>query len=354
MKSEHVPFPSLEGGAARRSSRWKLLAAAGLAAVSGCGHQVAPGRTEAPAGLALPANAQTIEVVAEPYREKVDVMGSVASAARAQISAKLAAHVEQVFVTAGQTVTNGQLLVKLDDRDLRTQLAAAQVQLAQAESEQRRVAKLFEQQAATEQMKLAADTAAIAARAQLDRARVAMSWAEVRAPLGGIVTDRQIDAGDLAGPGQPLLSVYDPEQLRLEAAVPARLIPRLPLASDVAVTLENPPRETRGRVEEIVGEADLPSRTQKVKVRLVDGAGLRPGQFGRLWVEDLPREATFVPSSAVYRSGQLEFVQVAADGRAERRLVRAGRGDGRRVEILSGLKAGEKILAAPILQSGVE
>ena len=146
-----------------------------------------------------------------------------------------------------------------------------------------------------------------------------------------------------------MLSVYDPQNLRLEAAVPARLIPLLPLNAGVSVSLENPARETKGHVEEIVSEADAASRTQKVKIHLQDSADLRPGQFGRLWIGLPPREAMFVPQAAVYRSGQLEFVQVAADGRAERRLVKTGRADGARVEILSGLKAGETILAQPVM-----
>jgi RND family efflux transporter MFP subunit len=299
--------------------------------------------------MPLPANAQTIAVAMEPYREKIDVMGSVASASRSQISAKLSATVDRVFASAGQAVTNGELLVKLDDRDLKTQLAAAQVQFAQAETERQRVTKLFDQQAATEQMKTAAESAAIGARTQLDRALVAMSWAEIRSPLNGVVTDKQINEGDLANPGQPLLSVYDPKQLRLEVAVPARLIPLITLNADVSVSLENPARDAKGRVEEIVSEADPASRTQKVKVRLQDAADLRPGQFGRLWIELPARDAMFVPSASVYRSGQLEFVQVVADGRAEPRLVKTGRSDGSRVEILSGLKAGEKILAQPVM-----
>lgn len=342
-------FQSLEEPGRSFSNHWKFLAAAGLLVATGCGHKVAPGHTEVERGIALPADARVVEIASAAHREKIDVMGTVASAARAQISAKLSANVERVYVTAGQAVTNGQLLVKLDDRDLKTQLASAQVQLAQAETEQRRVAKLFEQQAATEQMKTAADTAAVGARAQLDRARVALSWAEIRSPLNGVVTDKQINDGDLANPGQPLLAIYDPQQLRLEAAVPARLIPRLALGAEVAVTVDNPERETTGKVEEFVSEADPASRTQKVKVRLADATNLRPGQFGRLWVEDLPREVLFAPASAVYRSGQLEFVQVAADGRAARRLVKTGRAGGDQVEILSGLQAGEKILAQPVM-----
>ncbi len=349
MKSQNEHFQSLEITTPQISNHWKFIAIASLLAITGCGHKVEPGRTQTESGIPLPANAQTIAVAMEPYREKIDVMGSVASASRSQISAKLSATVDKVFATAGKAVTNGELLVKLDDRDLKTQLAMAQVQFAQAESEQRRVTKLFEQQAATEQIKMVADTAAITARSQLDRALVAMTWAEIRSPLSGVVTDKQISEGDLANPGQPLLSVYDPKQLRLEVAVPARLIPLIALNAEVPVTLENPTRDAKGTVEEIVSEADPASRTQKVKVRLQDAADLRPGQFGRLWIAVPPHNAMFVPTAAIYRSGQLEFVQVAAEGRAEPRLVKTGRSDGSRVEILSGLKAGEKILAQPVM-----
>lgn len=342
-------FQSLETTAWQISNHWKLLAIAGALALSGCGDKVQPGHTAVENGIAVPANAATVVAKDEPFSERLDVMGTVASAARVQISAKLSAHVEEVFATAGQAVTNGQLLVKLDDRDLQTQLAAAESQLVQAATEKKRVAKLFEQQAATEQMKTAADAAASAAMAQAEHARVALSWAEVRSPLNGIVTDKQVDGGDLANPGQIMMSVYDPKQLRLEVAVPARLIPLLKLGDEADISVENPARQIKARVEEIVSEADPVSRTQKVKIRLPDGSDLRPGQFGRLWISVPPQPAMFVPASAIYRSGQLEFVQVAKDGRAERRLVKTGRSDGQRIQILSGLEAGEQILVKPVM-----
>ena len=94
---------------------------------------------------------------------------------------------------------------------------------------------------------------------------------------------------------------------------------------------------------------DAASRTQLVKVHLdgVEGDVL-PGTFGRLWVAAEAREAFFVPASAVSQIGQLSFVQVVRDGRALRRLVKTGPARGDRVEILSGLRAGDMILATPV------
>ena len=100
---------------------------------------------------------------------------------------------------------------------------------------------------------------------------------------------------------------------------------------------------------EIVSEVDAASRTQLVKVHLegIEGEVL-PGTFGRLWVEAEPREVLFVPASAVRQIGQLSFVQVVQDGRAIRRLVKTGPARDDRIEILSGLKAGDTVLVTPI------
>lgn len=327
-----------------------ILTGAVALLTAGCGHKTQPGQSAVPAGIAVPAQAPVLTLAAEAYRERLDVMGTVAAAARAQVSAKVPAEVREVFCNAGQTVTKGQLLIRLDDRDLREQLATATAQMEQAEAELRRVTALFDKQAATEQMKLAAETAARSAKAQVERATVALSWTEVRAPITGKVTDRQVDVGDLAAPGRPLLNLFDPSRLRLETDVPLRLVEKLPLGATVDVTLDNPARAVKGHVEEIVAEADPASRTQRLKIALESADGLRPGQFGRVWVEMDPRDALFVPVSALYRTGQLSYALAVTGDRAERRLVKTGRTTGDRVEVLSGLVAGDKILAQPVLQ----
>ena len=117
----------------------------------------------------------------------------------------------------------------------------------------------------------------------------------------------------------------------------------------VDVALARPARVFPGTVAEIVSEVDAASRTQLVKVHLDGVAGdVLPGTFGRLWVDAEPREAVFVPAAAVARIGQLAFVQVVRDGRAFRRLVKTGPARGDQIEILSGLRVGDVILATPV------
>ena len=311
--------------------------------------KVKPGKLENQASVAVPAEAATIAAQAESAPVRVEVVGTTASEEKINLSARIPAYVSEVLASAGDRVKKGQKLIVLDDRDIRQQLAGAEAQLNQAKTEYERAKQLFEKEATTQQALTAAESMYAGARAQVEQVKVMLTYAQVESPIDGIVTERRIEAGDLANPGMLLLAVYDPLRMRLEAPVPVRLVDRLALGQKVEVSLERPARVLKGKVAEIVSEVDAASRTQLVKVHLdgVEGDVL-PGTFGRLWVEAESREAVFAPAAAIRQNGQLAFVQVVRDGRAVRRLVKTGPARGDRVEILSGLRAGDVILANPI------
>jgi RND family efflux transporter MFP subunit len=314
--------------------------------------RVAPGRVPTPPGRPVPSEGIVAPVRLELVAPRVDVVGTVASEVKVNLSARLSACVREIAVTAGSPVTNGQELVLLDDRELREQATAAEAQFKQAEAEYARSRQLFDNKATTQQALTAAESLFIAARAQWERSRVMLTYARIVSPLDGVVTDRRVEPGDLAAPGRVLLAIYDPTRLQLEAAVPVRLLDKLPLGREVTLTLDRPAGERRGVVRQIVSEVDPLSRTQLVKVGILDlEPGILPGTFGRLWVEEEPRPALLAPVSAVIRVGQLEFVDVVQDGRAFRRAVRTGPTTGDRIEILSGLDDGEAVLIQPARRS---
>lgn len=335
-------------------AQWKIVVGIlGLVVIiawsgGACTSRVKPGKLDREAGLAVPAGAETFTVKSEPAAAKVDIVGTTASEEKINLSARIPAYVNEVFVSAGEHVKKGQVLVTLDDREIREQLTAAEAQLNQAQTEYERAKQLFEKAATTQQALTAAESMFTAARAQVEQVKVMLTYAQVTSPIDGIVTERRIESGDLANPGMLLLAVYDPTRMRLEAPVPVRLIDRIGLGQAVEVVLERPARAFQGRVTEIVSEVDPASRTQTVKVHLdgVEGDVL-PGTFGRLWVEDETRDSIRVPASAVYHVGQLALAQVVQDGRAVRRLVKTGPAYGDRIEILAGLKAGDVILVNP-------
>lgn len=321
-----------------------LLAAMMMTA---CSKKVGPDdAVQGERGTALSAGAATVTVKSEPVAPRIEIIGTVSSERIIHMSARLSAYVKEINVAAGSVVTQGQTLVVLDDRDLREQLAGAEAQLRQAEKEFQRAQQLYREKATTEQALSSAENMFHGAQAQADAVRVMLSYAVIKAPMSGVVTDRRIEAGDLANPGQVLLALFDPQHMRLEAPVPARLIGKLPLNAKVNVKLEHPDISLRGTVTEIVSEVDATSRTRKVKIQL-DGAkgDVLPGTFGRLAVEETPRPAVLLPPAAILHLGQLEMAQVVESGRVVRRLVKTGPVVDGRVEILSGLNDGEVVLA---------
>ncbi len=331
---------------------WKpLVGVVGMAGLmfysaGGCTEKVPPGTVAAEAGEAVPPGAPTVVVKRARMAAQVEIPGTVESETKITLSAKVPAHVKKVLVSAGTAVKAGQELVLLDDREIGEQLSAAEAQLRMAEAEYKRTKGLFDAKAATEQQLLAAETGRDAARAQVERAKVMMTYARIVSPIDGVVTDRRVEEGDIASPGQMLLAVYDPARMRLEAPVPMRLAGALSAGLEVGVVLTDPDRSRKGRITEIVSEIDPLSRTQKVRVLLDDPSGLRPGAFGRLVAPAGTVDAILLPESSVLRVGQLEMVSVVRDGRAMRRLVKTGaRRDGQ-IEILSGLDDGETVLAA--------
>jgi RND family efflux transporter MFP subunit len=317
--------------AAGLKKTWKLLVGvAGLALMilysgGACHAKVGPGRAAYEPGEPLPAGAEIIAVGAEPVASRIDVVGTITSEEQIHLSARISAYVREVSVSAGSGVRSGQTLVTLDDRELQEQLAAAQAQLKQAESEYERARQLIRTRATTEQAFTAAESSYTAAKAQVDRMRVLLSYATITSPIAGIVTDRRIEAGDLANAGEVLLTVYDPTRMRLEAPVPLRLVDRLSIGQALEVRLDRPARAFAGRLAQIVSEADPMTRTQTVKIQL-EGAtsDVLPGSFGRFFVEQAPRDALLVPAAAVRRVGQIETVPVARGGRVLRRLVKTG------------------------------
>lgn len=179
----------------------------------------------------------------------------------------------------------------------------------------------------------------------LEAARIARSHAEIRSPVSGRVVDRLAEPGDTATPGKPLLRLYDPSVLRVEAPVRESLAVKLHLGQQLAVEVESLDLRVEGEVDEIVPFAEAGARTLLVKVRLPRDERLYAGLFARVAIPAGERTRVLIPEAAVVREGQLEQVWMAgASGAAELRSITTGerQADGR-IEVLSGLRAGEQI-----------
>lgn len=312
------------------------------------------------------AGAVTYKVVTQVTPASTEAVGTVQAEQIAAVTARVTANVTAMQVSAGQRVVKGEMLVVLDDRDLRNRVEQAQeamrsaeATLEQARSDYQRDKPLFEQQVITPYDFEHTATNLKTAEANLKRlqqaereAEVNLSYAAIRSPFDGVVIDKLADVGDLASPGRPLLTMYEQGRLWLEASVPEELMDRVHLGHSMTVQVGSLPRGISGRVTEIVPASDPSSRTEIVRVHLTSTQDLVPGRFGRLTIPLAPEPVLTIPGSALVRAGQLTMVDVVQDGRVQRRTVQIGRAVGNQLEVLSGLASGETIvLEAPPARS---
>ncbi len=310
--------------------------------------------------------------------------GAIRSANTAILVAQVGGTVREIRVQAGDHVKRGQLLAVLDDRSARAQVQGAEAGVNEAIQGEAEVEQALK--AATAERKFAEATfnrykellaknslsrqeydgaearyqGALAnerameakkqqilsrqqqARSQQDSAQTYLSYSSIVSPLDGIVTAKSVDTGTVVMPGTPLLTVEDPARYRLEASLPEEYLPNAKAGDSVSVSTEH--GQFEGRVAEVVPAADATSHTFLVKIDLPYDCNCRSGEYGQANFPIGEAQRLAVSSSAVVDHGELQGVfVVGADGTIEYRLVKTGKTFGNRVEILSGLAAGEKV-----------
>jgi len=353
-----------------RKIRTAILAIIGLAVLvvviawlSGAFEEkVSPGRGAAVAA-AIEGPIADVEVRTVPRITRA--VGTIRAVHETAIGSRLLAHIEKVHVTAGQAVANGAVLVELAKADLEARrhqaqanLEAAQARRSKASNDLEQVTELSQRGAATQRELYDAQRAAEVAAADvtageqgLAEVQAQLEYATVRSPIDGIVIDKLVEEGDLARPGQTLVTLYQPDRLQLVAPVPERVALGLKVGDIVDVEIEAIGMQCHGQVSEIVPQASPASRSLLVKVTGPCPPGVFSGMFGRLLISQGEREQVLVPRTAVGKVGQLEMVQVVEEGDgpgggqvARRRFVRTGQGIDGDIEILAGLEPGEKVL----------
>jgi RND family efflux transporter MFP subunit len=187
-----------------------------------------------------------------------------------------------------------------------------------------------------------------AATAGVEAAQVRLSYVQITAPLDGYVAARLVDPGAVVAPGMPLLQVERGGNYRLEVAVPESRISAIPVGSSLAVEVEAINLHSTGRVIEIQPVLDANSRTALVRVQLPANERLRGGLFGRAYLKGARKDILLLPDNLIQQHGQMYTVFVNDGGIARRRMITVGRQSGGRSEVLSGLTAGEQVIASTL------
>ena len=340
----------------RAINRWVSGIAVTIVAI-GCGHQEQKGAVVDETSVAVRVAA--VEAAQVPVLVKA--VGSTEPHARAMLSTRLMGRIAQVAVNEGERVERGQVLVRIESEDLTARrrqaeagLKEARAVLANAEKNVERMRNLYRENAVPQQKLDEVETgytraqAGAAAAAQgLREVEVNLEYSAVKSPLDGVVVQKFVQLGDMAAPGAPLLAVEQQDTIKVTVEVNERDRTYVIVGQQVEVeigALKNAPVR-RGRIEALIPAADPGSRSYQVKVVLANADGaIGSGMFARVGFPKGERAALLVPAAAVVREGQLEGVYTVADGRARLRWVRLGRFWGEKVEVLSGLEAGARVV----------
>jgi RND family efflux transporter MFP subunit len=337
----------------------------------GCGEKTGPAEVRRPEVTGVTVEAVETSEAPEFY----EAQGTVRAKTSSAVSSRVMGSVKSVLVKEGDRVRKGQLLVVLDDRDIRARLKAAEEGYREAQGAlesalaHRQLAEvtfgryqsLYEQKALTEQEmdrirteKEVAQQAARRAEAALSRSRAGLEEAgayldftRLKSPVNGVVTEKKIDAGSMAVPGQPLVVIEEPAY-RMDVNVDESRVESISKGSEVDVEIPSLDRSVKGKVAEAVPAVEPSSRTFVVKIDLRDGS-LRSGLYGKARFPVGRRKALLVPAGAVVRKGQLIGVySVGENGVLSYRLIRVGRTYGEMVEVLSGISDGDRIVVAGV------
>ncbi|RME60559.1 MAG: efflux RND transporter periplasmic adaptor subunit [Candidatus Dadabacteria bacterium] len=257
-------------------------------------------------------------------------LGVIESKRHTTVSARVTGQVLKVLVEPSDFVKKGDLLVQLDDRELKAKFA-------RIKSHFERVKRLYKAKAATK-------AEFEAALSEFTQTEVALSYTKITAPFTGIISEKLAEPGDLAWHGKGLLKLYDPEALRVTADVREGLISQIKKGKKYQVTVPSVNVLLEGELREIIPSADPGSRTLRVHLDLGKTEGVYPGMFAKVTIPLGKKEAVVVPQSAIKRVGQLEFVWVKDKGGFYKRIIKTGRFIlNKGIEVVSGLNGGERI-----------
>lgn len=319
--------------------------------------------------LCMPVWAALPFVTAKVSYQNIDKSYSteaiVEAVRQSTVSAQVAGRITAVNFDVGDRVKAGQVIVRIDPSELSQAVAGSQAQAAQAEAQLAnakanydRQVQLFQQkfisQAALDRATAeyrAAQAAAQAARAGVGQTATVRSYTTLTAPFSGVVMARHVEVGEMASPGKPLMTGFDPNDLRVVANVPQYKLAEIQKSPKASVEIPSLGKWIEAKGITVLPSADTATHTVKVRIDLPeDLVGVIPGIYARAYFATGEARKLVIPNSAVLRRSEITGVYVVdAKSRVSLRQVRLGevtpKGE---VEVLAGLNPGDTIALDPI------
>ncbi|MDD2914118.1 MAG: efflux RND transporter periplasmic adaptor subunit [Gallionella sp.] len=309
-----------------------------------------------------------LAVASVQYREVAQTYsaeGLVEATRQSTVSAQIGGRVKEINFDIGDRVSKGQVILRIDEREAAQALAGSQAQVLQAQANMQnakatyeRSRQLFAQKfisqagldKAQAEYKVALAQAA-ASEAGAGQASLAHGYTAVIAPYGGVVSARMVEMGEMVMPGKPLMTGFDPSEMRVVVSVPQYKLADIGTRPEVMVELPSLKRRIKAASATVQPVADARTHSTQVRVYLpANEAGVYPGMFVRAHFIVGKASKLVIPGSAVLRRSEVVAAYVVDEkGGVKLRQIRLGETTAEgAVEVLAGLNPGEKVALDPV------
>ena len=302
-------------------------------------------------GKKPPMAVNAIVVTPEEFANTLSLSGSIEANEQVELRSEVSGIAQKIYFEEGARVSKGQVLVKIDDVELRAQLGEARTRQGLAAENERRAKLLLEKEAISrEEYDIAsADFKTTQAQTQLINAQIAKT--SIRAPFSGTVGLRNISPGTYVTPETLIASLVNSSQIKITFSIPEKYASQVKKNSTVTFTVSGSEEKFTAKIYALEPAVEVATRTLRVRALAQNPEGkLLPGTFANV---ELPLEkiedAFLVPTEAIVPIQGGKKVFVARNGTAQEAMVMTGTRTDKDIVVLEGLKAGDTVLTTGVL-----
>jgi len=289
----------------------------------------------------------TLSLKPRRLEDKINLPSQVEPYEDLWVKAQVPGQVIKVLVQEGQAVTNGQVIVQLDDRDYRTRLTRIEANYQLAKLDYNRNAALVKKKVASLAKLDSIEAQLKDLEAQVSEAKLALSRTEIAAPISGRVNEIETKLGDFVAVGDPVARILQLDPVKVTVGVPESDVAAIFDLEEAEVIIEAlNKRRVKGKKIYLSRQPQTLARLYDLELRVPNpDSRILPGMFARAeLVKAVFKRALVVPLYAVITQSEERFVYIEKDGRAQRRNIQLGILVGWQVQITSGLKPGERVI----------
>ncbi len=289
------------------------------------------------------------DVKTTPFNNFIEIQGRVDAEQNVQVNPEMPGIVRNVYVSIGQNVSKGQVLAQIDDNVLRQSIAQLQTQLDLANNLFARQKNLWDQKIGTEVQFLNAKTQKEGLERQMSVLRTQLAQYKIKSPISGTIEQMDLKIGSAASPGMSAIRVVNGNSLKVKAQVAEAYLGKIGQGDDVKVIFPDIPDSLNTNVSFASKVVDQASRSFNIEIKLPSNKRYRANMISVLKVVDYKNpNAIIIPVNAIQNAENGKYVMAVINGKAQRVPITVGRTIEGKTEILSGLKAGDKVVVTGV------